>query len=100
MGKIIKYTDLSGEEPGARANLEDLTLQAKSPVLGKLTIRAQTTSGSSLNSAICTAALALTGCACAGTIFMIGAPVWAAAFAILLPAVIYYVAFARRRRRA
>ena len=100
MGKIIKYTDLSGEEPGARANLEDLTLRAKSPVLGELTMQAPTTSGPSLNSAICTTALALTGCACVGTIFVIGGTVWVSAPAILLPAVIYYLVFARRRRRA
>ena len=103
MGKIVKHTDLSREEPGPRADLdlpqEDVEFRTKLPLVGGgIEMRARITPESSLSSAIITVVLVSTGCGCAGTMFAIGAPIWAAVSAMLLPAFVYFT-LARRRAK-
>jgi len=101
MGTTIKYTDLSGEEPGPRAAVDlpqdAITLGGRFPLIGgKLILKAKMTPGSPLYWLVATVALMLSGCACAVILFVIGVPRWAAASALLLPAAIH-LGFSRRR---
>jgi hypothetical protein len=101
VGKTIKHTDLSGEDPGPRAivNLpqEAIKFSGKLPLVGgKLIVQARMTPGSSLNRLVAAIALASCGCACAMTLYVIGLPGWVAAAALLLPSVIYLCCTRRR----
>ena len=87
VGKTIKYTDLTGEDPGPRATIK---LGGKLPLVGgKLIMKAKMTPGSPLNRLVTTVALVSLGCACTITLFLIGVPKWPAAGALLLPTVVY-----------
>jgi hypothetical protein len=102
VGKTIKHTDLSREDPGPRAVVGNLPQEAikfggKLPLVGgKLIVQAKMTPGSSLNRLVAAIALASCGCACAMTLFLIGLPGWVAGAALLLPTVIYLGCTRRR----
>ena len=96
MGKTIKYTDLTGEDPGPRATIK---LGGELPLIGgKLIMKAKVTPGSPMNRLVTTVALVSLGCACAITLFLIGVPKWPAAGALLLPTAVY-LSFSWRRTR-
>ncbi len=103
MGKTVKHTDLSEETPSPRSIVDGLPWEAiefggELPLVGgKLTMKATLSPGSSLGRLVAAITLASCGCACTITLFMIGVPRWAAAGALLLPAVIY-LGFSGRRR--
>lgn len=96
MGTTFKHTDLSGEEPGPRAivnNLpqDDITLRGELPLIGgRLTLKARMNPESPLYRLVAAVALVLSGCPCAVILFAIGVPWWAAASAFLLPAAVYF----------
>jgi hypothetical protein len=101
VGKTIKHTDLSGEDPGPRATVSNLQeafkFGGKLPLVGgKLFVQATMTPGSPLNRLVAAIALASCGCACAMILFLIGLPGWVAAAALLLPTVIYLCCTRRR----
>jgi hypothetical protein len=77
--------DLSAEKPGPRAIVDDLpreaiTFAGELPLVGgKLAMKARLDPGSALSRLAAAVSLASTGCACAITLSLIGAPMWAAA---------------------
>jgi len=99
MGGIVKHTDLSSEEPGPRASVDNREFRAKLPLGGELVLKARTVSGSRLNWTLMTVALVTTGCICTGTLSIIGAPTWVAAGALLLPVVVYSCLSRRGKNR-
>jgi hypothetical protein len=91
VGDTIQHIDLSGEEPGPRAIVHELQehFELDSHVLGNgLRFKAVVNSGSPQS-------LAITGCLCAITLFVIGVHGWAAACGLLLPAA-FHLCFRRR----
>jgi hypothetical protein len=103
MGKIIRHTDLAGEEPGARAHVdlpqEDFEFEARVPLV-RFKVKTRTSKSSPLAAAMAAVSLAVGGCATACTVYALGSPTWAAIGSVSLPFAYYLcVRYARRRRR-
>jgi hypothetical protein len=102
MGKIIRHTDLAGDEPGARAvvdlPVEDFEFEARVP-LACFKVKTRTSEGSPLGTAMTAVSLAVAGCATAGTAYALGAPTGAAVIFLLLPFAYYLCVRSLRQRR-
>lgn len=103
MGEIIRHTDLAQtEEPGPRADvdlpLEDFEFEAQLP-LARFRAKTRTVQRSQLGAAMATVSLVVAGCATAGTVAAIGAPIWLAVGSLLLPFVFYVFLWHIPRRR-
>jgi hypothetical protein len=103
MGKIIRHTDLAqAEEPGPRADvdlpLEDFEFEAQLP-LARFKVKTRTSPRSPLGAAVATVSVVVGGCAAAGTVSAIGAPIWMAVSSLALPFVFYLCLRYLPRRR-
>lgn len=96
MSKIIKHTDLTGEEPGPRADvrlpLEGIGFEAQLTPWVSFKLHARTLTKSPLNAAVTAALVAVAGCVCAGLSAAIGAPAWLAIAMIIVPGIFYFLA--------
>jgi hypothetical protein len=101
--EIIKHTDLARtEEPGARADIDELEIEAHVGPIGRIRLRGRAGKQSPLQSAMATGTLAAAGCISAGTISAIGAPAWVAVCSLPLPYVfhLHKEYLSRRRQRS
>jgi hypothetical protein len=99
MSKAIKHTDLAGEEPGPRADvdlpLEGIDFEARITPWLSFKLRTRTFEKSTLNATVTVALLVLTGCACTGVAGAVSAPTWLAIMMMFVPSTFYFLA-ARR----